>query len=130
MDYTQLLSAVSTYIVIPTIALVGLCVVNFLRNKIETLKVASKNDTLDKYIDIVGNMIIGAVQEVNNKIVDDLKSKDMFTKEAQKQAMEECKELVMNMMDDNMKTILSESIGDLNAYIQSQIELNIKLLKQ
>lgn len=129
MDYTQILSAVSTYVLIPTIALVGIVVVNFLRSKIEALKVASDNELLDKYIELIGQMIIGAVQAVNNKMVDDLKKEGAFTPEKQKEAMQECKQMVIAMMDDNMKKILSESIGDINAYLQSQIELNIKLLK-
>ena len=80
------------------------------------------NDVLNGYVCDAINVIFNAVECINQTFVDELKKEGRFDKEAQIEAFNRCKELVMKMLSDAAKDAIIKSCGDLETWIAMQIE--------
>lgn len=88
-----------------------------------------KNDELKRILTSLNDLIKKSVAEIQQIYVDDLKGKNMFDKEAQKQAIERCLESIKANMPNEVKSWLESNYTDIEAYLRSQIEAQVKLLK-
>lgn len=93
---------------------------------------------INKYIkdqktkDIINSLhqiVRDSVLYVYQTYVEELKNKDIFDKDAQKQALERCLQLIKVNMSQEIKTWLEANVGDITAYLKSLIESQIGLLK-
>lgn len=96
---------------------------NFLVNK-------TKDAKAKKYLKILDEAILKSVIAVNQTFVDDLKEKKNFTLEMQKQALQKAIDSVNGILDDTAKKVLKETIGDIDKYVETMIEANVKLAKE
>ena len=89
------------------------------------LKNIVKNETANKYLDRFEQLIKDAVDQVQQTYVDNLKAENLFDKDAQKKAFEMVKANVLNMMNDRMKDIVVEAVGDFDGYMMNKIEAEV-----
>ena len=130
MEINELLKTITQTVLIPLlIALVGYAV-KWLNAKANDLKANTQNEYAQKYIDMLNDTITSAVIAVNQTYVDALKDQNAFTKEAQEEAFKRVYETVMLSLTEEADKYLSEIIGDLNAYITTKIEEQVKLNKK
>ena len=73
--------------------------------------------------------ITDCVIATNQTYVDALKVEGKFDAEAQKKAFSLTCNAVLYILTDDAKEYLSESLGDLESYITSKIESQVKLQK-
>lgn len=83
----------------------------------------------DKYIRHATDIVIAVVCATSQTIVDDLKRDGEFTREAQKMVFLDAKAQILNMLNEKSKIVLKELYGDLDAWIETQIESVVKGLK-
>lgn len=84
-----------------------------------------ENETLEKYIVLVGNLITDCVAATQQTYVQALKDKDMFDENAQKEALEMTFNAVKSLLSEKATAYLSEAFVDLDNYIKFKIEAEI-----
>lgn len=125
----ELLEKIFELCVIPLLGILTTYIVAFIKAKITELTEKSKNDTLDKYLIMLGDTVSKCVMATNQTYVDALKAQGAFDGEAHEKAFKMTLEAVMNIMGEEAIKYLNEACGDLTAYIANMIEAEVKLQK-
>ena len=93
------------------------------------IKQLTRNKLLDNYINYATDIIQKSVIAVNQIFVEKLKEQNAFTPEKQKEAFELAKKKILSMLNEDAKKILAAIYGDLNTFLDSQIEATVNNLK-
>lgn len=96
--------------------------VSWLNSKIKDTKVKQWATDLTK-------IIMSSVQTITQTYVDSLKKEGAFTEEAQKEAFAKCLSLVKSQLTPELIKYIQENFGDMETYLQTQIEAMIQSLK-
>lgn len=129
MDWLSILAQIFEVCIIPLLGLLTAWLISFINTKRNQLVDKSKNDTMDKYINMLADTITSCVIATNQTYVENLKKDKMFTAEAQKEAFTMTYNAVMAILTDEAKDYLTEAYGDLSAYITQRIEAEVSLNK-
>lgn len=129
MDWLSVLAQVFEVCIIPLLGLLTAWLISYINTKRKQLVDKSKNDTMDKYINMLADTITNCVIATNQTYVENLKKENMFTAEAQKEAFTKTYNAVMDILTDEAKDYLTEAYGDLSAYITQRIEAEVSLNK-
>lgn len=129
MDWLAILTQIFEVCIIPLLGLLTAWLISFINTKRNQLVDKSKNDTMDKYINMLADTITNCVIATNQTYVENLKKDKMFTAEAQKEAFTMTYNAVMAILTDEAKDYLTEAYGDLSAYITQRIEAEVSLNK-
>ena len=89
------------------------------------LKAKLTNDIQTKYVEKAEQLIVEAVQQVQQTYVDNLKAEDLFDANAQRTAFEMVKETVLNTMSTRMKEIVIDAVGDFEEFMRNKIEATV-----
>lgn len=118
----NILSVIVTAIILPLISMVGGKLINWLSAKI-------KNEKAGILIGTATEIVINAVKSVFQTYVDSLKKEGKFDKESQLVALNKAKEVAISQMTEDVKEFIRENYGDLDAWLNTQIEATIDTLK-
>ena len=129
MDWLEILGQVFELLVFPALIAASGYLVSWIHAKKEELKLKTKNETTNKYIDMLDRTISECVVATTQTYVDALKKEGRFDGEAQKIAFQKTFDAVMDILTDDAKEYLGEAVKDLNAYITNKIEANVKYSK-
>lgn len=129
MDWLTILTQIFEVCIIPLLGLLTAWLISFINTKRNQLVDKSKNDTMDKYINMLADTITNCVIATNQTYVENLKKDKMFTAEAQKEAFTMTYNAVMAILTNEAKDYLTEAYGDLSAYITQRIEAEVSLNK-
>lgn len=129
MDWLAILVQIFEVCIIPLLGLLTAWLISFINTKRKQLVDKSKNDIMDKYINMLADTITNCVIATNQTYVDNLKKDKMFTAEAQKEAFTMTYNAVMAILTEEAKDYLTEAYGDLSAYITQRIEAEVSLNK-
>ena len=88
-----------------------------------------KNDKLKNILASLNEVVQKAVSEVYQTYVEALKKDGMFDAEAQKEALNKALEIIKANAPTDLMNWLKENYSDVDAYLKSQIEAAIGLLK-
>ena len=119
----NILSVVVTAIILPLISMIGGKLINWLSTKI-------KNEKAGNLIGTTTEIVINAVKSVFQTYVDSLKKEGEFGKESQLVALNKAKEVAISQMTEEVKEFIRENYGDLDAWLNTQIEATIDTLKK
>ena len=92
---------------------------------IKWLKTKTRNEMLLKLIDRAEVLVNSCVEYTSQTFVNGLKQEGKFTKEEGKIAFEMSKERVLNLMTEELYNAIEECFGDVNLWIETQIETNV-----
>jgi len=129
MSTQDIIEMVVQILIVPILGAVATFVVTYLKAKSELVRDKINNETIDKYILMAEDIISTAVLHVNQVFVDELKKGGKFDKERQQEAFNRCKEIVIGLLNDNSKTIIEAVYGDINNWIDMQIEATVNRTK-
>lgn len=101
----------------------------FLYSKWNEIKKNIEDKETAEILDQVVIMVLDCVQYTNQVYVDELKKKGEFTKEAALEAFNMTKERAMAMLSEKSKEIITNIYGDVDTYLDTLIEANVKQLK-
>lgn len=130
MDWMKLLQEIFYVCVIPLLGVLTTYLVQFLKIKGNQIAESVDNDLATKYIKMLTETICTCVEETNQTYVDALKKDGAFDAEAQKEAFMKCKDAVMTILSEEAKEYLSSIYGDLDKFIESMIEAQVKQSKK
>ena len=130
MDWMKLLQEIFCVCIIPLLGVLTTYLIQFLRAKGNQIAESVNNELAAKYIKMLTETICACVDETNQTYVDALKASGSFDAEAQKQAFMMCKDAVMKILSNEAKDYLASIYGDLDKFIESMIEAQVKQAKK
>lgn len=126
----EILQQIFELCVIPLLGILTTYLVKLIRKKNEELDAKVSKEVSKKYIDMLADTITDCVVSTNQTYVDALKAANAFDKEAQKKAFELTYNKIMNVLTEDAKEYLTTIYGDLEIYITTKIESEVKLYKE
>lgn len=90
----------------------------------------TENEAAKKYLEDVADAVSTAVTYTSQTYVDALKKSDKFTKENQEAALQMAVDKAETLMTAEARAFLEKAYGDLNAYLVSRIEAEVRVQKQ
>ncbi|MDD6760579.1 MAG: hypothetical protein PUD99_04110 [Turicibacter sp.] len=118
----NIISVVVTSIVLPLISIAGAKLIQFINSKIKNNKAADLLTTAT-------TIVINAVRSVFQTYVEALKKEGSFNKDAQIIALNKAKDIALTQMTDEVKNYITSTYGDLDTWINTNIEATINILK-
>lgn len=118
----NVLSIIVTAVVIPVISFLGYKLSSWLSTKI-------KNEKAANFFKQACDIVLNAVRSVFQTYVESLKNSGNFNKDAQVIAFNKAKAIILNQMTQELKTFIISNYGNLDDWINNQIEASINLLK-
>ena len=125
----ELVNQLFEVVLIPLLGVLVAFFVKWVNVKSSEIAVSTDNALLNKYLSMLTSTITDCVIATNQTYVDALKAEGKFDAEAQKKAFSLTCDAVLSVLTDDAKEYLSESLGDLESYITSKIESQVKLQK-
>lgn len=126
----EILQQIFELCVIPLLGILTTYLVKLIRKKNKELDAKVSKEVSRKYIDMLADTITDCVVSTNQTYVDALKEANAFDKEAQKKAFELTYNKIMNVLTEDAKEYLTTIYGDLEIYITTKIESEVKLYKE
>lgn len=118
----NIISVVVTSIVLPLLSIAGAKLVQLINSKIRNNKAAN-------FLSTATTIIINAVRSVFQTYVEALKKEDKFDEASQKIALLKARDIALNQMTDDVKNYITSTYGDLDTWINTNIEATINILK-
>ena len=129
MNTNDILFIIFDMCVIPLLAILTKWLVSFIQNKIREANTKTDNELAQKYLTMFGNTVSQCVIATNQTYVEALKKEGKFDLEAQKIAFEQTKQAVVEILHGEVLDYIASFVGDLDTYIDQQIEANVNLYK-
>lgn len=126
----EILQQIFELCVVPLLGILTTYLVKLIRKKNKELDEKVSKEVSRKYIDMLADTITDCVVSTNQTYVDALKEANAFDKEAQKKAFELTYNKIMNVLTEDAKEYLTTIYGDLEIYITTKIESEVKLYKE
>ena len=130
MDILMLLQQIFEVCIVPLLGILTAFLVQYINAKKVEISTNVDNKLTDKYINMLADTITKCVIATNQTYVDSLKDKEVFTVEAQKEAYKKTMDAVMAILSEEAKTYLTNTFGDLETYLQTQIEATVSANKK
>lgn len=103
---------------------------SFLKSLYDNNKANIKNERARFVLGQVTDMIAAAVETTTSTYVQQLKSDDLFDKDAQKAAFKKTYDAVTKQLTKESMDIITENFGDMETYLTNQIERFVEELKK
>ena len=118
----NIISVLVTAVILPLISFAGSKLIAWLNAKI-------KDENGKIQLTVATTIVTNAVRSVFQTYVDTLKKNDIFDLESQKIALTKAKDEAFAQMTDDIKEYITKNYCDLEAWLTTQIEATIKVLK-
>lgn len=126
----ELLNQIFQLCIVPLLGVLTTYLVQLIKKKTAEISDAETNAKAQKYIQLLSDTITNCVIATNQTYVDSLKGKDAFDEEAQKVAFEKTYQAIVKTLNDDAYSYLQEVYGDLETYIKTKIESEVKTQKK
>lgn len=125
----ELLLQIFEVCILPLLGTLTIFLIKWINSKSAQLQASTDNELLKKYIGMLDSTITSCVLTTTQTYVDALKAKGQFDAEAQKEAFNQTKNAVLAILSEEAKIYLASALGDLNAYIDTKIESEVRINK-
>lgn len=129
MDWSAYLDMIIKLVVIPLLGVLSTFLVKFIQKKSDEAIARTDSEVLARYIRMVQDTVSMCVVATNQTFVDVLKNKGAFTKEAAEEAFRRTKDAVLDILSQDAIEYLTTAVGDLDVYLDSLIEAQVKVNK-
>ena len=129
MNFLQILNE-GFQILVPLALIFGITALGlFLNAKKRQVQEKTDSELAHKYLNMLEDTIMKSVISTTQTYVDALKDKNAFDADAQKTAFKMSYDAVVKTLTEEAKTYLTTIISDLESYISTRIEYNVKIFK-
>lgn len=122
MDWQSILLSVLSIVITTLVGWISDRLIKLINTKITNTKYA-------KYLSDALDIVTRAVKSTYQTYVESLKNQNMFTEEAQKQALERAKNTVLTQLSKDTQSFIQSNFGDVEGWIQENIESTLYDLK-
>lgn len=110
---------------VPLLGIITGFLITLIQKKKNELMEKTKDKKIKRYIELLDDTIENCVKSINQTYVKELKGKNAFTEEAQKEAFNKCFDNVIKILSKDTLTYLEEVHGDLTTLITNKIESEV-----
>lgn len=122
--------AILVSLLIAVFTLVGTLLLNLIKKKTSEILENTKNEKARNYIYLAERLVNSVVLTIQQTFIDELKSEGkVLTKEKANEAFLMAKANIIALLSVEAQKVLIEAYGDLDEWISTQIESNVKMLK-
>ena len=128
MNFTEIWAQISPMLQDLLIGLLSLAcayAIKWVKTKTDSLKADTSNALVKEAISDAEKIIEDCVKTTNQTYVDAIKGTTAWTADAQKQAFELTKDAVMKILTIDTIKVIKDSVGDFEAWINTQIESTV-----
>ena len=125
----ETLSLIFNVVLLPLIIAVASFLIQFLQAKRDELKTKVKNETAQKYIDMIADTVMTCVTATTQTYVDSLKAQGKFDAAAQKEAFNRSLQAILTSLSVDAIRYIEEISGDVELYLTQKIEAAVKASK-
>lgn len=118
----NIISVLVTAVILPLISIGGTQLIQLINSKI-------KNNEFAKLLTEATTIVTNAVRAVFQTYVESLKASGKFDAQSQSVALTKAKQIALSQMSEEVRNYIIKHYGDLNAWLNNQIEATINLLK-
>ena len=129
MDWTDMIPKIFEICIFPLLGILTAYICQLIKAKMVEIAEKTDNDLFDKYNFMLTDTITSCVIAVNQTYVDTLKKQGRFDLDAQKEAFKRVYEQVLDILKGDAYDYLNEVYSDLNGYITSLIEQQVRKYK-
>ena len=129
MDWLEILYKIFEVCLIPLLGVLTTFAIKWLYAKEAEVVNKIDNNIADKYAGMVFETIRDCVSATTQTYVDTLKKEGAFDLAAQKTALQTTLNSVLAILTDDVKEYLITAYGDLNTYLITKIEAEVKAQK-
>ena len=129
MDWTDMIPKIFEICIFPLLGILTAYICQLIKAKMVEIAEKTDNDLFDKYNFMLTDTITSCVIAVNQTYVDTLKKQGRFDLDAQKEAFKRVYEQVLEILKGDAYDYLNEAYSDLNGYITSLIEQQVRKYK-
>lgn len=129
MDWLELLAQIFDVCLIPLLMVATGFAIKWLSAKEVEVLNAIDNDIADRYAHMVFETVRDCVSATTQTYVDSMKKQNAFDAEAQKIAFQKTLDAVLAVLTEDAKSYLAVAYGDINAYLSTKIEAEVKAQK-
>lgn len=129
MDWTDMIPKIFEICIFPLLGILTAYICQLIKAKMVEIAEKTDNDLFDKYNFMLTDTITSCVIAVNQTYVDTLKKQGRFDLDAQKEAFKRVYEQVLEILKGDAYDYLNEVYSDLNGYITSLIEQQVRKYK-
>ncbi len=129
MDWSTYLDMIIKLVIIPLLGVLSTFLVKFIQKKSDEAIARTDSEVLARYIRMAQDTVSMCVVATNQTFVDVLKNKGTFTKEAAEEAFRRTKDAVLDILSQDAIEYLTTAVGDLDVYLDSLIEAQVKVNK-
>ena len=122
MDWQTVLLSVLSIVLTALVTWASERLISYFNTKITNTKYA-------KYLTDAVDIVTGAVKSTYQTYVEALKDKNMFTEEAQKEALTRATNMALSQLSQELQTFITTNFGNLEGWIQNAIESSLYDLK-
>ena len=112
-----------------SIPIIAAYLTGFLKKVSAQVAAKTESDKAKHYLEEVAEAVTTAVTATSQTYVDALKNKDMFSKEAQLEALQMAKDTVIAVLSPAAIEFIKEVYGDLETYLTAKIEEAVRVQK-
>ena len=123
MDIMSIIQSALSVIITGLITFATSKLIQLINSKIEDKKAAN-------YLSTIINLVGDSVKTVYQTYVESLKNQDIFTEEAQKEALDRCMNMIKSQLAPELINYINTNFGDLEDYLKTLIESTIYTLKK
>lgn len=116
-------------IALAAVPVVGAYIAKNVQEQSELAKEKTENETVKSILDDAAKAVMRGVAFVSQTYVDTLKKDDAFSESAQEEAFRRCLSKVKSILTETAKTTISKLYGDLDEYLRTLIEAEVKQQK-
>ncbi len=118
----NILSVIITAVILPLITLAGTNLIKLINSKIEDAISA-------KLLTSVTTIVLNSVRCVFQTYVETLKQEGKFDAQSQAEALKKAKDIALSQLDKEKRDFVATMFGDLDTWLNTQIESSINILK-
>ena len=126
MDFAkEILEILLKFVLIPAIPILVGYATEALKEWADKKSIEVENETIERYLKDITNIITQAVTCTTQTYVESLKAQGKFDKEAQEVAFNQTKEMVLKLLAEDAKDFIREMYGDLDLWLNTKIEQKV-----
>lgn len=129
MDKQIIIDSIFKAVILPLLALLTSYLISFLNTKKAQIVETADNDLTKKYTEMLTETITACVIATNQTYVNELKQKNSFDAEAQKEAFRKTYQAVVDILGGEIIGYLNVVYGDIATYISNKIEAEVNYYK-
>lgn len=129
INWGEILQTLLYVVITASVPVVAFYIIKFLNVLFENISVKTDSEYFQDTLNKVLHIVTTVVSSTSQTYVDSLKAEGKFDEEAHSIAFNKTKDGILDLLNDEMKELISVTYGDFNKWLDNEIEAKVRDLK-